>query len=347
MAPAHQHGPKETAIWQPLPSLKVLENKGFVRVQDGTGQTSHFTRSTYKSLSALAPIAAAQDNLHPGHDRSDENSGSAPVHAGLHDDEIEAIRQLAYERGLAEGRELQLAQQAEDQALRQADSEAQLAQHTHTLLEKIQASIEGLHEHPALRYEPLKRLAVHLAEQLVLTELTIDPTGTQRLIERCLETLDVPASSQVVVDLNPDDLALLQSRLGQEMPSSWRLQAHVDLLPGSVRVTADDAVVSDLVEHRLSAMATTLLLEPQRWQAQSLFEPQRLQARSQAAAVQDAMPKPTFGAVGIPGIRPGTLDTEGITATGSIEEPMASAEDLEASDRSEPPPESTGEDHAD
>lgn len=339
-------GPKEAAIWQPLPSLKALDNKGFVRVQDGTGQTSHFTRLSYKSLSVLLPASATHETPKTGREAADDNTVSAPA-GGLHDDEIEAIRRLAYERGLAEGRELQMAEQAAALETSQADSEAEQTQQMRSLLENIQASIEGLHEHPALRYEPLKRLAVHLAEQMVLTELTIAPTGIQRLIERCLETLDVPASSQVVVDLNPDDLALLQSRLGSEVPSSWRLQAHADLLPGSVKVTADDAVVTDLVEHRLSALAAKLLQEPQRWQAQTLFEPQRLQARGQAAAVQDAMPKPTFGAVDLPENRPETLDSAGDTAIDSVEESLASAEDLEASNLSAPPPEPTGEDHAD
>lgn len=304
MALANQNtAPKEAAIWQPLPSLKAVDNKGFVRVQDGAGQTSHFTRSSYKSIRVLPPLSAGQEADKPGADAVDA-SVNAPSPSRLHDDEIEAIRRLAYERGLAEGRELQMAEHAAVQATLQADSQAEQTQQTQALLEKIQASIEGLHEHPGLRYEPLKRLAMHLAEQLVLTELSISPTGVQRLIERCLETLDVPAASQVVVDLNPDDLTLLQSRLGPEVPSAWRLQAHADLLPGSVRVTADDAVVTDLVEHRLSALAAKLLQEPQRWQAQSMFEPQRLQARGQAAAVQDAMPKATVDATPQPLVGP-------------------------------------------
>lgn len=345
MALAHQNGgPKEAAIWQPLPSLKALDNKGFVRVQDGTGQTSHFTRLSYKSLSVLPPASATHDVPKPGREAAEDNTVSAPP-GGLHDDEMEAIRRLAYERGLAEGRELQMAEQAAALETSQADSEAEQTQQMRSLLETIQASIEGLHEHPTLRYEPLKRLAVHLAEQMVLTELTMAPTGIQRLIERCLETLDVPASSQVVVDLNPDDLALLQSRLGTEVPSSWRLQAHADLLPGSVKVTADDAVVTDLVEHRLSALAAKLLQEPQRWQAQTLFEPQRLQARGQAAGVQDAMPKATLGAFDRPANRPETPDLAGDTAIDSIPEPLISADNSEASEVSLPP-EQTGEDHA-
>ena len=343
MALANQNtAPKEAAIWQPLPSLKAVDNKGFVRVQDGAGQTSHFTRSSYKSISVLPPLSAGQEEAKPGADAVDA-SVNAPSPSRLHDDEIEAIRRLAYERGLAEGRELQMAEQAAALEAKQADTQAQETQHTQALLENIQAAVEGLHEQPALRYEPLKRLALHLAEQLVLTELSVSPNGIQRLIERCLDTLDVPAASHVVVDLNPEDLALLQSRLPSDVATVWRLQANTELSPGSVRVTADDAVVSDLVEDRLAALATTLLQEPQRWKAQSGFEPQRLQSRNSAVPVQDAMPKPSFGTNNsAPNLE---IDTD--SAIDSIEEPLeASEENIEASDKLALPPQ-VGEDHAD
>jgi hypothetical protein len=62
-----------------------------------------------------------------------------------------------------------------------------------------------------------------------------------------------------------------------------------------VRVRADDAVVSDLVEHRLESLAQSLLTEPKRWQAQTAFHPERLNSRrGQAGAVEDALPRESF-----------------------------------------------------
>jgi hypothetical protein len=89
-------------------------------------------------------------------------------------------------------------------------------------------------------------------------------------------------------------MALLQTRTPNpgEEKQTWRLQADPSLLPGSVRVRADDAVVSDLVEHRLESLAQSLLTEPKRWQEQTAFQPERLSARrSQAGAVEDALPR--------------------------------------------------------
>ena len=152
----------------------------------------------------------------------------------------------------------------------------------------------ALQENPAAWNEPLKRLALHLAEQLTLTELSISSAGIQNLIDRCIETLDVQTASSVVVELNPNDMALLQNHKavpGEKMPT-WRMVADTHLLPGSVRVRADDAVVSDLIEHRLETLAHALLEDTKPWQAQSAFQPERLSARrGKAETVEDALPR--------------------------------------------------------
>jgi hypothetical protein len=69
------------------------------------------------------------------------------------------------------------------------------------------------------------------------------------------------------------------------------------LLPGSVRVRADDAVVSDLIENRLESLAHSLLKDPQTWQEQSAFAPSKLVSRlaaqrGSARTVEDAQAKP-------------------------------------------------------
>jgi hypothetical protein len=106
--------------------------------------------------------------------------------------------------------------------------------------------------------------------------------------------LDIHQNSPIVVELNPSDMAVLQSRTAEpgEEKNTWRLQADVALLPGSVRVRADDAVVTDLVEHRLESLAQSLLSAPKSWQAQSAFQPERLSSRrGQASTVEDALPR--------------------------------------------------------
>lgn len=206
---------------------------------------------------------------------------------------IESIKQESYARGLAAGQQELAAFQDEAEKAR-AQAEAVEFETTQTLLISIEKAILQLKEDPDQRHEPLKRLAMHLAEQLVLVELSVSPNSVHALIERCIETLDITATASVVVELNPNDMALLQTRTldpGEEK-NTWRLQADPTLLPGSIRVRAEDAVVTDLVEHRLESLAQSLLSEPKRWQAQTAFQPERLNARrGQANAVEDALPR--------------------------------------------------------
>jgi hypothetical protein len=158
----------------------------------------------------------------------------------------------------------------------------------------IEQGVLALQEQPSSYNEPLKRLALHLAEQLTLAELSLSSNSIQSLIDRCIETLDVQTAASVVVELNPTDLALLQNHkaVPGEQTHTWRMVADTHLLPGSIRVRADDAVVSDLIEHRLETLAHALLEEPKAWQAQTAFQPERLSARrGKAETVEDALPR--------------------------------------------------------
>lgn len=287
----HNAGHKEAAIWQPLPSLQAAASKGFVRVQDARGQTSHFARWSYKHLHAPSPALphkAGQDTATLTTDTEASVTSATPQSSA----EVEQIKTEAYELGIAEGRRLQQAEQAQQQQELQARQEANTGQQLQQVLEAINNGIAQLQTQAELRFEPLKRLAVHIAEELTLTELSVSAQGIKNLIERCLEVLDASAGAQVLVELNPDDLSLLQDHLKDNMPATWRLQANPEFLRGSVQVAADDATVTDLVEHRLAAMAKQLLQEPQRWQVQSAFDPQRQLSRLSGVAVQDAVAKP-------------------------------------------------------
>lgn len=194
-------------------------------------------------------------------------------------------------QGLEQGQQRALQAQAlSEQAQQAAQAEAQ----TRELLSQIDAQVASLVEDSSQLQEPLKRLALHLAEQLVLGELTLSPQSIERLIDRCIDTLDTPDSTSLVVELNPHDLALMNGQRAESpTPSNWRLQADSLLLPGSVRVRADDAVVSDLIENRLESLANSLLTDNSAWQAQSAFSPTRLASRlasqrGNAQTIEDA-----------------------------------------------------------
>ena len=275
-----------------------MENVRFLEKDYSRPSENKFATWRVNELpSNLAP-ADGSSGMHPGDVDATgaEKKGlaeGASALAKLDPDLIESIKQEAYARGLEEGRQ-ELADFHEEAEKARAQAAAADIANTHELLSHIEKAILELKEDPDQRHEPLKRLSMHLAEQLVLVELSVSPNSVQALIERCIETLDIMPSASVVVELNPNDMALLQTRTldpGEEK-KTWRLQADPTLLTGSVRVRADDAVVTDLVEHRLESLAQSLLKDPKSWQAQTAFHPERLSARrGQANAVEDALPR--------------------------------------------------------
>ena len=293
--------------WQPLQPLKPIElqNAGFVQENYLRKKSNTFALWTVEEQhaanklaeEALAEEAGITDVTAKGDEDStgaDTASDLTPVLSGLNAEAIEKIKQEAYERGLVDGQQMQRASEQAQAEQDEAESLTALADKANQLLVNIEQGVMALQENPAEWNEPLKRLALHLAEQLALTELSISSAGIQNLIDRCIETLDVQTASSVVVELNPNDMALLQNHKavpGEQTPT-WRMVADTHLLPGSVRVRADDAVVSDLIEHRLENLAHTLLQNPKAWQAQTAFHPDRLSARrGKAETVEDALPR--------------------------------------------------------
>jgi flagellar biosynthesis/type III secretory pathway protein FliH len=299
-------------VWQPLKPLKPVElqNAGFVQEKYLGSKSSHFALWTVEEQLAAGKIADAAEELTIT-DATDKKDGEASdsmgadgnAHSdaftsaglsGMDAETLDKFKKEAYDRGVSDGKKLQLEAAAQEAQQLEAESLTALADKANQILANIEQGVLALKENPAAWNEPLKRLAMHLAELLTLTELSISAIAIQTMIDRCIETLDVQSASSVVVELNPNDMALLQSHKAApgEKTHQWRLIADTHLLPGSVRVRADDAVVSDLIEHRLETLAQALLQNTKPWQAQTAFQPERLAARrGKAETVEDALPR--------------------------------------------------------
>ena len=298
-------GAKPKPHWRPLDSLRPsMVKQVFSREQLTHKKGLLFTPDLHAEIIDLsaktAPDAPQAPEAEASGSESADDHASAWAEAAPPPLTPEEIHEQAFAQGLAQGMAQGLeqgqAQAYQAQALREQEAaQAQSTAQTLALLQQIDQQVASLVEDPAQLQAPLKRLALHLAEQLVLGELTISPQTIERLIDRCLDTLDVPDASALVVELNPNDMALLQNQQRPEgqAPPTWRLQADSALLPGSVRVRGDDAVVNDLIENRLESLAQSLLNDNQQWQPQSAFAPSRLASRlasqrGNAQTIEDA-----------------------------------------------------------
>ena len=161
---------------------------------------------------------------------------------------LESIRAAAYAEGMADG--MSAGQAAARQAF--ADEQAQNS----ALLNQVIASLQNFAADPEQLFEPLKRLALHVAQQLVRSELSLSGSAIDQLVRQCLAQLDQP-TDKAVVCLHPDDLE--RFRRFSDIAEGLRLEADTRLKPGSVRVEVNDTLVEDLIEHRLEVLSQQLL----------------------------------------------------------------------------------------
>ena len=285
--------PPAKAAWRPIDVLQNPSFSGAMFLQDeySKARTARFkewgpekvVRPTLHSEKTSSQVTELKKGL--------DLEVSSPL-TKIDIEKFEKEKADAYQKGLTDGIAKGKAEIQEHFNQLKADNEEIETEKVKQLLQEISEATWALRENPVSLYEPLKRLSIHIAEQLMLTELTISSASIQSLIEQCIETLDIANSVQVLVELSPSDLALLQANISKsEDVKSWRLQADPTLMTGSVRVSANDALVTNLVEHRLESLALSLLSNSNQWHAHSSFQPDRLSARRGLAnTIEDALP---------------------------------------------------------
>ena len=222
----------------------------------------------------------------------------AQGHAQGMDEGLQQGQSLGHAQGLSEGTAQGEAQAKAESA--DALAAALVAQKTAltaelqeqlVLLGQVHDTLRAFSNDPQALFEPVKRLALHISEQLVLAELTLSGQAIERLVQRCLDEIDLHGQSAVTVELNPQDKARLED-LGAEVIKQMQLQAVPGLHPGSVRLVVNDSQIEDLIEHRLQAMANRLLNQPELWREQSAFFRQPLAQRD--GQVEDVPERVTF-----------------------------------------------------
>lgn len=128
-------------------------------------------------------------------------------------------------------------------------------------------------------FEPLSRLAIHVASQLVRGELTLSSTAIARLVQGCLDHLEgqIPARPPVL-RLHPDDLERYMATLGGTL-DGLEVRADPSLARGDVSIQMNDSAIEDLIQHRLDQLVSVIFGTQQPW-AQEIFtqdSPQNVQ----------------------------------------------------------------------
>jgi flagellar biosynthesis/type III secretory pathway protein FliH len=221
--------------------------------------------------------AAEESAMHP----SSEAMSLSPELQAL----VERRYREGFEEGIAEGTRLALDESGvalkHEPAAGSDGGAASASRDTVLLLESLSRALQPLllPDDAATRFEPLKRLALHLATELVRSELTVSPQVVEQLVRRSIHALQAGDEAPLTVDLNPEDLALLKAAWDDPVTGlpvdspllnrvAWR--EDMELSRGSVRVRSDASTVEDLIEHRLASIMHDLRIQASKWQADEL-----------------------------------------------------------------------------
>ncbi len=159
----------------------------------------------------------------------------------------EQARQEGYDAGHAEGHEKGLAE-GREAAARETARLQNLADTFSTEVSKADESIS----------EQVLDLSLDLARALLRTSLTINPELVIPIVREAVRYL--PALHQpAMLYLNPDDMVLVQDKIGDELTKTgWQIASDTQLEPGSCRVDTAHNQIDASLATRWQRLTTAL-----------------------------------------------------------------------------------------
>jgi flagellar biosynthesis/type III secretory pathway protein FliH len=210
---------------------KEQDNSRFIQWQPGGTQQIENDISLDLGAVAVGDAAEGPDTL--------------PVDISIERADIQAAmakaKEEAFEEGILEGK------------AQTERAHGQIKNALKDLIERIRVNEGNIREF----HDPLKKLAVHIAEQLIRGELTISSRAIERLVNQALEDIENQGPEEIVVTLHPEDLSSL-GKTADVIKESIEFRSDSHLSRGSVRVTMGDSAIEDLIERRLQNIVENL-----------------------------------------------------------------------------------------
>jgi len=248
--------------------LELLRNWPAPDFQAGPQKKTNKTNALYKTPPQPGARLVA---------RLPEEEAIKPLTA----DDIEQIRQAAFDEGLGQGKEEGFSQgyaegreqgyqdglqqgQAEGRKTGLAEGEAlireQLAQ-LQQLLEQLQQPLQQIDQRVE---QALLDLTIAMAQAVVAIEVQTNPQVILQTLRQAIDALPLKAS-QIQIRLHPQDLAVIQQHYSAEdlATRQWQLRAEPALQPGDIRIDAGDSSVERTLKHRLQQSLEHFLQSPE------------------------------------------------------------------------------------
>ncbi|TBU95407.1 flagellar assembly protein FliH [Phytopseudomonas dryadis] len=176
-------------------------------------------------------------------------------------DELEAIRQDAYNEGFSTG-EKDGFRAGQLKAKQEAD--AALADKVGALEQVMSQLFEPIAEQDQQIEVALVALVGQITREVIQRELSQDSSQIRQVLREALKLLPMGAEN-IRIHLNPQDFELVKA-IRERHEESWRILEDEALLPGGCRVESEHSRIDASVETRLS-QALKQLFEQQREQA--------------------------------------------------------------------------------
>ena len=197
------------------------------------------------SDSSLEEAEEVIEPLQPLEPLEDEQAKELPQ-------DIEAIKQQAFAEGEAKGRSDAQRLAQEEFSERQQQFEIEARDEIARFMSSIQAS---LIQHNALA-EPLKRLAVRLAELIARAELQLSDQAINNLVERVVNELEPNELEDVVITVSPGWHERMTEDQFKGLFENCDIQISEQLADGSIRLSIEDKSIEDLLEGRITEIAS-------------------------------------------------------------------------------------------
>jgi len=181
-------------------------------------------------------------------------------------DELEAIRQDAYNEGFAAG-EKDGFHAGQIKARQEAD--AALAVKVGSLEKLMAQLLDPIAEQDQQMEVAMVRLVSHMVREVIQRELNTDSSQIRQVLREALKLLPMGAQN-VRIQVNPQDFDTIKA-LRERHEESWRILEDDSLLPGGCRIESEHSQIDASVETRM-AQALKQLFEQQRTQSTQLPE---------------------------------------------------------------------------
>ncbi|WP_437884240.1 flagellar assembly protein FliH [Pseudomonas sp. LRF_L74] len=181
-------------------------------------------------------------------------------------DELEAIRQDAYNEGFATGEKDGF---RAGQLKARQESEAAIAERLQSLERVMEQLFQPIADQDQALEQGMVTLVGLMARQVIQRELSIDSSQIRQVLREALKLLPMGANN-IRIHVNPQDFDAIKA-LRERHEESWRIMEDDALLPGGCRVESEHSRIDASIETRLS-QALKQLFEQQRAQATSPAE---------------------------------------------------------------------------